>query len=291
MTTPDLNKYHIKRSSDPTVHYTYVFHSMVSTHMMYLKEAFDYYDSIMCVGPYQKNEIRKNEELNKLNNKMLVECGYYRLERIYRKFKEYKQDNTKDTTVLIAPSWGNKNILESCGEELVNILLDKGCKVIIRPHPETVKRNHELINNLNEKYKNNISFTLETTVESDDSLIKADVLICDCSGVALEYAFGTERPVLFIDVPYKIRNEEYNKYGIEPFELGIRDKIGVIVKSEGLENITTVIENLKADKDKYKEKITTLRETNIYNFNNSSKIAVKHINNLLKEKRTIERKG
>lgn len=40
MTLPDLNQFHIKRSVNP-VHYIYVFHSLVSTHMAYLSGAFD----------------------------------------------------------------------------------------------------------------------------------------------------------------------------------------------------------------------------------------------------------
>ena len=41
---------------------------------------------------------------------------------------------------------------------------------------------------------------METSVATNDSLIESDLLICDCSGVALEYALGTERPVLYVDV-------------------------------------------------------------------------------------------
>ncbi len=46
---------------------------------------------------------------------------------------------------------------------------------------------------------------------TDDSLLRADVLICDISGIALEYVFGTERPVLFLDVPLKIHNPRFKE--------------------------------------------------------------------------------
>ena len=61
---------------------------------------------------------------------------------------------------------------------------------------------------------------------TDDSLLKADVLISDCSGVTLEYACGTERPVIFLEVPYKIKNERYEELGMEPLELSLMTKIG-----------------------------------------------------------------
>ena len=44
MTMPDLHNYHIKRSNN-SVHYVYLPHSLLSTHMVYRKGAFDFYDS------------------------------------------------------------------------------------------------------------------------------------------------------------------------------------------------------------------------------------------------------
>lgn len=279
MTLTDLNQYHLKRSANP-VHYIYVFHALVSTHMVYRYGAFDYYDSILCVGPHQIKEIRKHEQLNSLKQKILVEAGYYRLERIYQKYTKYLENKvpvSKNGTILIAPSWGRQNVLESCGDQLVMLLLDSGYNVIVRPHPETVRRNPELIELLANIFGSNPSFTLETSVATDDSIIQADVLICDCSGIALEYAFGTERPVLFLDVPKKIQNESYEELGIEPLELSIRPIIGKIVPLEKLESVLTTITKLVASKDKYKQRLASLRNKNVYAFCHSSEIGAKHI--------------
>ena len=90
-------------------------------------------------------------------------------------------------------------------------------------------RNPQVINLLETKFGSNPDFTLERSIATDDSLLKSDVLICDCSGVALEYAFGTERPVLFLDVPYKIQNEKYEELDMQPLEVAMRAKVGVII--------------------------------------------------------------
>lgn len=282
MTLPDLNQYHIKRSMNP-VHYVYVFHSPVSTHMIYLYGAFDYYDSVLCVGQHHIREIRKHEELYDLPPKELVKAGYYRLERIYAEYQKYIAKRSpvgEKTTILIAPSWGKKSILESCGERLVKLLLDKGYEVIVRPHPETVKRFPKLIDNIAKKYDDNPNFTLEWSIVSFESLLSSDILICDYSGIALEYAFGTERPVLFLDVPYKKRNEKFRELGIEPLELSCRSIIGVVVSPEKLDTIPRNIEKLKADQMKYKERIAKIREQNVYAFGHSSEIGAKHIDDL-----------
>lgn len=62
MTLTDLNQYHLKRSVNP-VHYIYMFHALVSTHIIYRYGAFDHYDSILCCGPHQAEEIRRREEI------------------------------------------------------------------------------------------------------------------------------------------------------------------------------------------------------------------------------------
>jgi YidC/Oxa1 family membrane protein insertase len=252
--------------------------------MKYLYGAFDYYDSILCVGPHHIKEIRKREELHELPRKELVKAGYYPLERIYTEYQEYlaEQSLVRDkTSVLIAPSWGERNVLESCGESLVDLLLEKGYKVIVRPHPETVRRTPELIDMLDIKFGKNPAFTLERSVATYDSLLRSDVLICDSSGVVFEYAFGTERPVLFLEVPYMVRNEKYKELDIEVFELSLRSEIGVLVSPEDLDTVPEVIEKLKANKMEYKERIVKLREQNVYAFGHSSKIGAKHIIDLV----------
>ncbi|MCH8004173.1 MAG: CDP-glycerol glycerophosphotransferase family protein [Nanoarchaeota archaeon] len=276
MTMTNLNQFYLKRSIKP-VHYVYVFHSLVSTHMIYRYGAFDHYDSILCVGPHHVKEIRKHEKLNNLSEKKLVEAGYYRLERVYEACQKYSSNKTTKKMVLIAPSWGVANILESCGERLVGLLLDEGYKVIVRPHPETIKRSPDIINLFATKFDNNPDFTLETSIATDDSMLKADVLISDYSGIALEYAFGTDQPVLFLDVPTKITNQRYKELGIEPLELSIRKEIGVIISPKKLETVPQVVSKLIANKATYKKRIEKLRDHYVYAFRHSSEVGAKYI--------------
>ena len=284
MTMPDLNQFHIKRSANP-VHYLYVFHALVSTHMVYRHGAFDHYDSILCVGPHQVREIRKQEELYQLPRKELVEAGYYRLERIYEAYRNYSRNEAAPSgrgTILIAPSWGDENIFESCGERLIEILLRANFEVIARPHPETVRRHPELIAGFSSRFGDNPNFILEKSVATDDSLLRADILISDYSGITLEYALGTERPVLFLDVPPKVKNERFKELGIEPLELSLRPEIGKVVSPENLESVPDMISSLLAGRAAYKKRIAELRDKNVYSFGRSSEIGAQYIMNLVK---------
>jgi len=279
MTLTDLDNYHLKRSKNP-VHYVYVFHALVSTHMVYSENAFDNYDSILCAGPHHVNEIRRKEELKKLKPKNLIEAGYYRLERIHDRFKKYKKDQEKKT-ILVAPSWGKDNIIESCGEKLVDLLLQAGYQVILRPHPETLKRSPDLIKNIEFAFGNRPDFKLEKSVLSDDSLLEADALISDYSGIVLEYALGTGRPVIFIDVPPKVHNAKFNELNLEPLELSLRSQIGKTVSPDKIDLIPRLISMLTEEMQTYPKKMTIIREQNIYNFGRSSEVGAKHILELL----------
>lgn len=286
ITMTDLDQFHIKRSINQ-VHYVYVFHSLVSTHLIYRYGAFDHYDSILCCGPHQVEEIRRHEKLNKLSQKKLIKAGYYRLERIYQAYQRFyrkKLSSSAKKTILIAPSWGVANILETCGADLISILLKEGYNVIVRPHPETIIRFPDLVAKLSSKFSDNHDFTLETSVAADESLIRADVLITDYSGISFEYAFGTERPVLFLDVPLKIHNPMFKELGIEPLELSLRTKIGVIVSPNKLETVPKVISTLIANNEDYKKLIIELRKQYVYAFGHSSKINSQYIIDLTKDK-------
>ena len=269
MTMTDLNSFHIKRSINP-VHYVYIFHSLFSTHMVYRYGAFDHYDSILCVGPHQVKEIRKHERLYGLKPKNLIETGYYRLERLYETYKNYKKEGS-GITVLIAPTWGTSNLLEVCDKELINMLLREKYKVILRLHPETVKRR---------QFQECDGVTLETSIVNIDSLVKSDILITDWSAISLEYAFGTERPVIFIDTSPKIWNPRFRELDINPIECSLRNKIGETVSPNELSRIPQIINDFISDRESYKETLSVMRDKYVFNFGHSSEVGADYIRGL-----------
>jgi YidC/Oxa1 family membrane protein insertase len=275
MTLTDLNNFHLRRSINK-VHYVYIFHALVSTHMMYREGAFDNYDTIICCGPHHVKEIRKREKQENIKSKNIICGGYYRLEKIWDEFKKQNFLDKKDKkTILIAPSWGEQNIVKSCGKKLIETLLDKtNFRIILRPHPEITKSMPEILKEYEDIFGGNERFILERSIATNKSMLEADLLITDLSGIALEYAFGTERPVIFIDLPYKIKNKNFEKLKICPLELEIREKIGTVISPEKIDFIHEQIEKLLSSK---KEKIIKLREEYVYNFGKSSKITADYI--------------
>ena len=147
MTMPDLESFHIKRSKIHPVHYIYMFHSMVSTHLVYRKSAFDNYDTIFCVGEHHLDEIQNTEKYYNLKPKNLIKYGYGHLDNLIQKYSENNiasQFIKNQSTILLAPSWSNNGISETIGEKIIEILLND-FNVIYRPHPMTQKNSEKKI--------------------------------------------------------------------------------------------------------------------------------------------------
>lgn len=284
MTMPDLGTFHIKRSKIYPVHYLYMFHAMLSTHMVYRKNAFDQFDTIFCVGPYQIKEIEETEKKYNLKPKNLIKFGYNHLDNLLEKYSE-KSDDHKEiiNQVIIAPSWGKNGLFETVIEEVIDTLLKSGLKTVLRPHPMSQKKSKKRVIAIQKKYSSNPNFILETNIPNFESLKKSDIMISDWSGVALEFAFVFEKPIIFIDVPKKINNSDYEKISLIPIEENIRDKIGIVLKETEINLLTKKIFEIHEHQLEFKEKIKKIREETIFNIGQSTKIGAENIIKLLNE--------
>jgi YidC/Oxa1 family membrane protein insertase len=267
MTMPDLETFHVKRSRHP-VNHIYLFHNIGSS-----------FPVIRYGALFQ---------LYQLPEKTLVEFGYYRLEKTHRDWESYARPAapTPDHkgSILVAPSWGDASILNVCGRELVRILLDAGYEVTVRPHPMTEKHDPALIRSLKDAFGGNPRFVYAGDISSVNALFDADVLISDWSGVAYEYALGTERPVLFIDVPRKLVNERHEEVGIEPVDIGIRHRIGSVLGPDELDRVEESIQTLRSEEKRYLLEIRKARDELVYNFGHSSEAGARYINDCVNEK-------
>ena len=287
MTMPDLETFHIKKSKVYPVHYVYLFHSMVSTHLVYRRSAFEHFDSIFCVGNYQLDEIRSTEKLYNLKPKNLIRYGYGHLDNLLEKYSKrirLPKNNENKLHILLAPSWSDDGLFENFGEKVIDILLREGYKVTFRPHPMTQKKSKKKINRMSEKFSKNESFLLEQNIFNFDSFLLSDIMITDWSGAALEFAFAFEKPVLFIDVPKKINNPEYEKIPQVPIEVSIREKIGKIILPTDLELIPNEIKMLYGQTKELRDKITKIRNELIFNVGESKKDGAEEIIKLLNER-------
>ena len=283
MDMPDLQTFHIKRSKVHPVHYIYIFHSMFSTHSYLRKGALDNYDTIFCVGKHHEKEIRATEERYGLKEKKLIKYGFGRLDTLLQEKQKFQNTYTKDKNlILITPTYGEKNLLQICGKELIEILLKANFTVMLRPHYRIFKDSKKLINSIIENFGNHHNFILEKGVIPSDKFHNSKCLISDWSGISLEYAFTFERPVVLIDTPKKILNPDSGDITMEPIEISIREKIGHVVSTNNLEKIPEIIKNLE-NENLLSEQIRKIRSETVYNIGNSAKIGAEIIEKIYKE--------
>ena len=281
MTMPDLQTFHIKRSTH-SVKYAYLHHSLVSTHMVYRPAAFDHFDVILCAGPHHEQEIRTREALLGLPPKHLVQHGYGRLDSILAEgiSGPICRVQSDPITVIVAPTWGEHGLLEAHASKLVNILLNAGIRVIVRPHPRTIERKPHLIRDLLDIFGSQELFAFDDQPNSYASLFKADIMISDWSGAALEFAMGLERPVLFIDVPEKILNPEYRSIDCEPLESSIRRQLGVILKVEDLTRSPAVLRDIFNNRSRWQIASRSARKRWVFNEGISGSVAADFLTTL-----------
>ncbi len=290
MTMMDLNNFQLKRSINP-VHYVYLFHALGSTHMVDHANSYDAYDSLFCVGPHHVAELRKRESMLGIEPRNLFEYGHPRLENLLVVAMSYQLSalqaaEATSTTVLIAPTWGDESIFNTCGDELTGLLLDAGYHVIVRPHYQTVKKTPEVIDKLRTKYGDRDNFEYQDRMDESDSLFRSDILICDWSAMAIEYALGLEKPVLFVDLPRRVRNPDWQAMDIEPVEIGFRKLAGDIVSPQQLDEVPQKIDGLLQNQENFRQRMQKLRSQMVFNIGNSIQAGAKEIARLADEKVT-----
>ena len=280
MTMPDLENFHYKRSYvKKDIEYIYIFHGPTSTHMNMNKGCIDNYDTIFCVGDFHVDEIRRQEEVYGLKEKDLVVCGYGFLETLQEKYDAMEKVENEHKKVLIAPSWQKDNILDSCIDSLLDSLLGSGFNVVVRPHPEYVKRYPNRLEEVLSRYKdyNGGDLTFELDFSSSESIYNSDVLITDWSAAAYEFSYVTLKPSVFIDTPMKVNNPEYEKIGIEPLEIKLRSEIGKRYIVGEFSSLSDDIIYMTEHKEEYSDKIKNIRDTYVANFGSSAQVGGKYI--------------
>lgn len=285
MTMPDIENFHIKRSYvRKDIEYVYVPHCIDSINMTMRTGAVDHYDSILCVGKHQKEEITNTEAVYGLPHKTLVDWGYTLLDEMRAQYAASAYEDKPGKKILIAPSWQKDNIVDSCLEEILDTLKGRGYQITVRPHPQEVRLKQAYMEQLEAKYAADRDVEIQTDFSSNSTVFEADLLITDWSGITYEYAFTTLRPVLFIDTPMKVMNPEYEKINTPPINIWMREVIGAVVKPDELEKLPEAVERLLSGRDEYRERIDRFVHEYVYNLGNSGEVGAKYIINEIQEK-------
>ena len=251
--TPGLDVYQWKRSRDVKC-YAFIVHAAndVSEYRMF---GLDYFDAILVNGQFQVDQIRKLEKLRHLPEKETVLVGLPQLDDLKAKLEMAPPKENPTRTILLAPSWGASGIFSRFKGRLIEELRKTGYHLIIRPHPQSLVSEKDLIDSLRAQYPD--SENLEWNFDNDnfDALNRSDLLISDFSGVLFDFALAFDKPVLYADVSFD--KGPYDAWWLdeEMWMFGILPKIGIQLTEENIGNIREVMDRaltapeLKAGRD------------------------------------------
>jgi hypothetical protein len=190
-TTPQLDVMTFRRSRHVR-HYVMIQHALGESR--YVRPyAYDYFDTVLCCGEVLKANLRKMEAIRGSRPKHLRDTGLPHYEELLRRAAA-APPLAPEPVVLVAPSWGPLSMFEAFGTDFI-AQVARRYRVIVRPHPQMKVSQPEL-------YARILALEgveVDTRRTPAEALSKAHVLLSDISGIAHEFAFIYERPVLVID--------------------------------------------------------------------------------------------
>ncbi|HJT20374.1 MAG TPA: CDP-glycerol glycerophosphotransferase family protein [Nitrospira sp.] len=286
MTTPGIGVLQIKRSKG-VKHYAYLVHAPtdVGTYKQY---SFDYFDSILISGDHQSKSIRKLEELRGTRRKLLAKTGCLYYDEMQRQLKELDMAKVRENqmTVLVASTWGLNGLLTQFGERVLIPLLERQWRIIVRPHPQSYISEAKMLDRLRAKVAHYPNLVWDSDKDGTKSMAQADVMVSDLSGIAFDFAFVFEKPVITLKF-------DFNKLGLEAadlpwdlWELTVLDTIGRRIPETELDRLPKFIEE-ESEKNDRKQMIRRLRDESVANFTCAAKHAA---NELLHIRDEIESK-
>lgn len=248
MTTPGLQVYQLKRSKN-VKHYSHVLH-MPNDATTYRLFGLDYFDSVLLTGDYQKEDIRFLEEQRGINKKELVTVGCTYLDVYKENIAKIPDEENHPFTVLVSPSWGDVGILKKYGEKLLDPLAATGWRIIVRPHPQSKKSEADMLERLENRYKDNKNIEWDYERQNIFSLKKADIMISDFSGIIFDYTFLCDKPVMYVNAGMDLK--PYDAYDLgdkQLWQYKSLEKFGKQLDERDFANIKEVIQNMSDSKE------------------------------------------
>lgn len=241
-TTPGLDVYQWKRSKD-VQYYVHILHGAndVTGYRMF---GVDYYDGILLSGEYQVQQVRDLEKLRDLPAKDVVKVGIPYMDEMTKRLEAAPVAETggQERTVLLAPTWGKSSIFQKYGGKILEVLLQTGYHIIVRPHPQSFTSEKEMLEKLMQEYP--ASDQLEWNRDNDnfDVLKRTDILISDFSGIVFEFAFVYDKPVIYADTEYD--SSPYDAWWLDtPFwTFTALPRIGQKLTMDNLDNLKEMID-------------------------------------------------
>ena len=278
MTTPNLDVFQLKRSKG-VKKYVHITHSSAET-STYCLYSLDFFDAVFLNGEHQIRDIRELENKRNTIIKDLYVVGNPYLDELSKMKETIIKENNNKKTILIAPSWGMNCLFRRFGEKLLDNIVNSDYNIIIRPHPQSLISDKDIIDKFQNryKYKNNVEWDFNRV--NIYSLSKADIMISDFSGVIFDYAFLFEKPVIIPSFTFDKRGTDAIEIDEEVWTFETIPKISFKLDENNFSNISQIIED-SINNETLKNNILKAKEEAYMYEGQASKRAAQFLNDML----------
>ena len=278
MTTPNLDVFQLKRSKG-VKKYVHITHSSAET-STYCLYSLDFFDAVFLNGEHQIRDIRELEKKRNTAIKDLYVVGNPYLDELSKMKETITKENNNKKTILIAPSWGMNCLFRRFGEKLLDNIINSDYNIIIRPHPQSLISDKDIIDKFQNryKYKNNVEWDFNRV--NIYSLSKADIMISDFSGIIFDYAFLFEKPVIIPSFTFDKRGTDAIEIDEEVWTFETIPKISFKLDENNFSNISQIIED-SINNETLKNNILKAKEEAYMYEGQASKRAAQFLNDML----------
>ena len=245
-TTPGLDVYQWKRSPG-VAWYVHIPHAP-SDIILYRMFGIDYYDAILLSGKYQEDDVRTLEEIRSLPAKDIRIIGIPYMDEMAERLKREGPAPEHERTVLLAPSWGKSALFSVYGSRIIDVLLETGYHIIIRPHPQSFITEKETIDGLMAKYPESGRIEWNRDRDNFDVLRRSDILVSDFSGVIFDFALIYDKPVIYTDPDFDLA--PYDAWWMQDkpvWTVTALPRLGRELTEENMENLKALIDECIED--------------------------------------------
>lgn len=279
MTTPQLDVMMIRRSKQ-VQHYAHIIHAPIDV-FTYRKFAFDYYDSVFCSGPHQIEGIKKLEAKRGTPEKILLETGLTYYDAMLEEINILPKPEKKKQIVLVAPTWKEYSIINRLGIPFFEkLLLNSTYDVILRPHPQSYVSFPEIMERIEGQFKEEPRLIIDRKPLATESMMNADIMISDLSGVFWDFAFLYAKPVLLLKTEFdSIEGFEGSELDYEMWEMRERNRLGKVFDENDVDHISEIVTNLLQNPPNMQ--LEELKKESVFHFGKTGDTAANQIIEIL----------
>ncbi len=243
--TPSLDVFQWKRSKNVD-YYIHVQHG-ANDISMYRMFGTDHFDALPLSGEYQVKQVRQLEKMRGIKERETPLVGIPYMDEMKKRLEAAGDVGPHEKTVLLAPSWGKSGILSRFGEKLIDALIDTGYKIIVRPHPQSLITEKDMMDRLMSKYTDESKVIWNRDNDNFEVLRQADILISDFSGIIFDFTLVFDKPLIYTDTKYDIG--PYDAYWIDekPWTFRILPELGLELNEENVSNVKNLIDRCLED--------------------------------------------